>query len=216
MRRSTAGCGPHSPTSACATPPQRSRRRPACRAVSSIVGPSPSGASKDEASQAEGCASPPTCAAPRTGGGVALPLAFAAAWLAYPGARLALPGRRDRHFGAPRQGARGHRGQVAGRARHRGGGAGAAPATADRPRRRSLPAPPVRPNPPRALIRPDAGGAASPAASLARRLARRRLENLTVSEAGGYGGSLHVGRDPRLSDNEPGSRFSWGAEHVVF
>src|SRR6516225_5574803 len=103
MRRSTAGCGPHSPTSGCATPPRRSPPRPACRVANSIAGPSLSGARKDEASQAEYHPPPPTCATPRAGGGVALPLAPSAAWLAYPGARLALPGRRDRYFGAPRQ-----------------------------------------------------------------------------------------------------------------
>ena len=150
---------------------------------------------------------PPARATPRAGGGVALSLAFAAARLAHSRARLAVPGRRDRHPGAARQGARGHRGQVARRVRHGGVGAGAAPATADRPRRRSLSDPAFRPRGSRPPIRPDAGGAAPPAAPLARRLARRRLANLPVLEADGARAPLGVGRDARLSDNGSGKRF---------
>src|SRR6516165_10563890 len=84
------------------------------------------------------------------------------------------------------------------------------------PRQRRLFAPAIRPRQSRPPIRPDVGGATAPAASLARRLARRRLENLTVLEVGGYGGPLRVGRNPRLSDNEPESRFSWGPSMSCF
>ena len=119
---------------------------------------------------------------------MALPLAFAAAGLAHPRARLALPLGRDRHPGAARQGARDHRGQVARRARRGGIGAGAAAEAADRPRRRGLPAVAPRSRPARPAIRPDAGRAAAAAPALARRLASRSSEAASAaSSASGRG-----------------------------
>src|SRR5436853_2582327 len=102
---------------------------------------------------------------------MAVLVAFAAAGLAHPRARLALPLGGDRHPRAARPRAGDYRGQVAKRTRRGGSGAGPAAEAADRPRRRSLPAVAPRSRAPRAAIRPDAGGAAAGAPALARRLA---------------------------------------------
>src|SRR6202022_1264626 len=157
-----------------------------------------------EAGRREPRARAPARAAPRAAGGVDVLVAPSAARLAYRGTGLALPERRDRHYGAPRQGARGYRGQVAGGARHRGMGAGAAPAPAHRPRRRSFPDPALGPRRARPAIRCDAGGTAAFAAPLARRLARRRLANLPVPAGGGASPSLGVGSPPLLPHNGAG------------
>ena len=123
MSKSTNGCGRHSPNWACATPPPSSPPRPDCRAASSIAGRWRCGAKSHEAGKWAPACSPPACAASRAVGGVALPLASAAARLADRRARLALPEWRDRYPGAPRQSTRDHRGQVAERIRHGGLGA---------------------------------------------------------------------------------------------
>src|SRR5262249_38955810 len=72
-----------------------------------------SGTRTDEAGATCRHAPPATCAAPGAGGGMALPLAFAAARVAHRGTRVALPFRRDRHPGPSRRGARVERGEVA-------------------------------------------------------------------------------------------------------
>src|SRR5438067_13462233 len=97
---------------------------------------------------------------------MAVLVASAAAGLAHPRARLALPLGGDRYPGAARPRARDYRGQVAQRTRRSGIGAGPAAEAADRPRRRSLPAVAPGSLPARAAIRPDAGGSAAGAAAL--------------------------------------------------
>src|SRR5207249_3064942 len=117
---------------------------------------------------------------------MAVLVASAAAGLAHPRARLALPLGGDRYPGAARPRARDYRGQVAKRTRRSGIGAGPAAEAADRPGRGSLPAVAPRSRPPRAAIRPDAGGAAAGAPALARSL------------AGGLRGKPRTGRHRRL------------------
>src|SRR6516162_9404951 len=136
-------------------------------------------------------------------GGMALPLAFAAARMAHRCARVALPFRRDRHPGPPPRRARGDRGEVARADRCGGVRTRAAAAATDCPRRRSLPVVAARSRAPRPPIRLDAGGAAPAAASLAERLASRYLRLTRPTPC-------LIGSAAPLSDNDPGETSTGG------
>ena len=104
-----------------------------------------------------------------------VPVAFAAARMAYRRPRLALSGRRNRHRRPARQSIGDHRGQIARRGRSGGKCAGVASAPAHRARGRSPLEVTTGSRRLRRAIRRYAGRTPAVAAPLARRLARRRL-----------------------------------------
>ena len=197
------GCGERLPTSACAKRRLKLLPRPVSAAPNSIGAGWLSGTRRDEAGATCRHAPPATRAAPGANGGMALPLAFAAARVAHRCARVALPFRRDRHPGPPRRRARGNRSEITEAIRHRCICAGAAAAATDYPRRRSLPVVEARSRSARPPIRSDAGRAVPAAAPLAERLASRYLR-LT------HPTPCLIGSAARLSDNNPGETSTGG------